>query len=48
VQPTPRREDLYLSALGYYVEALGGRLEERAVFDGEVIVVRPSDSRAGS
>jgi hypothetical protein len=32
-----RREDLYLSALGYYVEALGGRLEVRAVFGGEVI-----------
>jgi hypothetical protein len=34
-----RREDLYLSALGYYVEALGGRLEVRAVFDDEEIVV---------
>lgn len=35
-----RREDLYLSALKYYVEALGGRLEVRAVFDDEAIVVR--------
>jgi hypothetical protein len=34
-----RREDLYLSALGYYVEALGGRLEVRAVFGDEAIVV---------
>ena len=34
-----RREDLYLSALGYYVEALGGRLEVRAVFDDDEIVV---------
>jgi hypothetical protein len=35
-----RSEDLYLSALRYYVEALGGRLEVRAVFDDETIVVR--------
>ena len=34
------RDDLYLSALGYYVEALGGRLEVRAVFSDEEIVVR--------
>jgi len=34
-----RREDLYLSALRYYVEALGGRLEVRAVFGDEEIVV---------
>ena len=34
-----RREDLYLSALGYYVEALGGRLETRAVFGDEEVVV---------
>jgi hypothetical protein len=33
-------EDLYLSALGHYVGALGGRLEVRAVFDDEVIQVR--------
>jgi hypothetical protein len=35
-----RREDLYLSALGHYVEALGGRLEVRAVLDEAAIVVR--------
>ena len=35
-----RREDLYLSALGRYVEALGGRLEVRAVFGDEEILVR--------
>jgi hypothetical protein len=31
--------DLYLSALRYYIEALGGRLEVRAVFGDEAIVV---------
>lgn len=37
----PSREDLYLSALKYYVEALGGRLKVRAVFgDDAVVVVR--------
>ena len=35
-----RRDDLYLSALGRYVEALGGRLEVRAVFGDEEILVR--------
>ncbi|MGI8413074.1 MAG: hypothetical protein ACR2LV_07230 [Solirubrobacteraceae bacterium] len=35
-----RREDLYLSALAHYVEALGGRVEVRAVFGEEAIVVR--------
>lgn len=35
-----RREDLYLSSLGHYVEALGGRLEVRAVFGEQPIVVR--------
>jgi hypothetical protein len=35
-----RREDLYLSALKHYVEALGGRLEVGAIFDGETVVVR--------
>jgi hypothetical protein len=34
-----RREDLYISALRYYVEALGGRLEVRAVFGDDAIVV---------
>jgi phosphoserine phosphatase len=35
-----RREDLYLAALAHYVEALGGRLEVRAVFGDEEILVR--------
>ncbi len=35
-----RREDLYLSALGRYVEALGGELEIRAVFGDDTILVR--------
>jgi hypothetical protein len=34
-----RREDLYLSALRYYVEALGGRLEVRAVFGDDAVLV---------
>jgi hypothetical protein len=34
-----RREDLYLSALAHYVDALGGRLEVRAVFGDEAVVV---------
>lgn len=35
-----RREDLYLSALARYVQALGGELEVRAVFGEEAMVVR--------
>jgi hypothetical protein len=35
-----RREDLYLSALAHYVQALGGRLEVRAVFGDEPVLVR--------
>ena len=35
-----RREDLYVSALAHYVAALGGRLEIRAVFGHEAILVR--------
>ena len=35
-----RREDLYLSALGHYVGALGGRVEVRVVFADEAIIVR--------
>ncbi len=43
-----QREDLYLSALGHYVEALGGRLELRAVFtDQEVLVWRSPDGQEG-
>jgi hypothetical protein len=34
------REDLYLSALAHYVAALGGRVEVRAIFGDEEIVVR--------
>jgi hypothetical protein len=37
-----RREDLYLSALTHYVEALGGRVEVRAAFGDDVVVVRRS------
>jgi len=39
-----RREDLYLSSLSSYVEALGGKLEIRAVFDDETIVVQRDPS----
>lgn len=35
-----RREDLYLASLAAYVAALGGRLEVRAVFGDESVVVR--------
>jgi regulator of sigma D len=35
-----RREDLYLSSLGHYLEALGGQLEVRAVFGDEAITLR--------
>lgn len=35
-----RREDLYLSALAHYISALGGRLEVRAIFDDEQVVLR--------
>ena len=34
-----RREDLYLSGLAHFVEALGGRLEVRAIFDDEQVIV---------
>jgi hypothetical protein len=35
-----RREDLYLSALAHYVGVLGGRLEVRAIFGDEELVLR--------
>ncbi len=35
-----RRDDLYVSALAHYVEALGGRLEIRAVVGDDEILVR--------
>jgi hypothetical protein len=34
-----RREDLYLAALTRYVQALGGRVELRAVFGDDIVVV---------
>ena len=34
-----RRDDLYLSTLSAYVEALGGRLDLRAVFPDQVITI---------
>jgi hypothetical protein len=34
-----RREDLYLSALAHYVDALGGRLEIRAVLGEDRILL---------
>jgi hypothetical protein len=34
-----RRDDLYLSTLRHFVEALGGRLEVRAVFEDATITV---------
>jgi hypothetical protein len=39
-----RREDLYLAALEHYVRALGGRLEVRALFADQVIVVRSASA----
>lgn len=47
MSPDERSEDLYLSALRYYVEALGGRVEVRAVFDDESIVVRSEPGEQG-
>lgn len=35
-----RREDLFLSALAHYIEALGGHLEVRAVFGDQAVTVR--------
>ena len=37
-----RRDDLYLSGLAHYVAALGGRIEVRAVFGDEEILIRRS------
>ena len=39
VSQIERQEDLYLSTLKRYVEALGGELEIAAVFDGERIEI---------
>jgi hypothetical protein len=35
-----RREDLYVSSLGRFLQALGGHLEVRAVLGDQAIVVR--------
>lgn len=35
-----QRQDLFLASLAHYVTALGGRLEVRAVFDDQEILVR--------
>jgi hypothetical protein len=45
-----RREDLYLSGLAHYVDALGGWLEVRAHFGDQQIVVRrePGERNEGS
>jgi transposase-like protein len=40
ISEAERREDVYLSALKHYVEALGGHVEVRAVFGEDAIVVR--------
>ncbi len=47
VSKTERKEDLYLSTVAGYVEALGGKLELRAVFsdDESVELAMPSFSR---
>lgn len=43
-----RREDLYLSALEHYVQALGGRIEVRAVFDEDEVLVRRAPDKDSS
>ena len=48
VSDDERREDLYLAALEHYAAALGGRIEVRAVFGEDEIVVRPPGVDAGS
>ncbi len=40
ISDAERREDLYVSSLAAYVEALGGHVEISAVFDDDRIVVR--------
>ena len=39
VSKLERRDDVYLSTLSDYVEALGGRLELRAVFPDQVVAI---------
>jgi hypothetical protein len=43
-----QEEDLYLSILGRYVEALGGHLEVRAVFPEETINLLREPDQAGA
>lgn len=43
VSELERRDDVYLSSLRDYVEALGGRLEVAAVFDEERHAIRLGD-----
>lgn len=43
-----REEDLRISTLERYVEALGGELEVRATFPDAVVTLRPSGERAAS
>lgn len=45
VSSLERQHDVYLSTLGGYVEALGGRLEVRAVFDDETVDLIPHPVR---
>lgn len=40
ISEAERREDLYLAALEYYVVALGGRIEVRAVFGEDEVLLR--------
>lgn len=44
VSKLERRDDVYLSTLSEYVEALGGRLELRAVFPDQVIAIEVAAS----
>jgi hypothetical protein len=41
-------EDVYLSTLRYYIEALGGRLEIAAVFPDETVRLVPAATEPGS
>jgi len=43
-----RHEDLYLSALRHYVGALGGRIEVRALFGDEAIVLSCGPDEPGN
>ena len=45
VSKLERRDDVYLSTLSGYVEALGGRLELRAVFPDEAISIDVAAAR---